>query len=194
MNGKITRILLPMLLLLLAGCGPIIGQMMKLSEGVQEFRVTKGSLNDLQPGLPVLVVGPFAKAPGAYYVCRGEDASQFTDAFGEAGLFPTEVHVVSRNEDPATTEKTLRSESAAQIRTSLGVAKTPRYLLFGTILHRQTIVAPTRGLIMAVGYRLEFYDLTTRRSTILEMAVKEPVEHCIPDLVKTLQQRLNRRP
>lgn len=68
---KRIAVLMP-LVMLLSSCGPIIGQMMRFSEGVKDFKVVEGDLAVLSRGRNILVVGPFDKVPGAYYIARGD--------------------------------------------------------------------------------------------------------------------------
>jgi hypothetical protein len=35
-------------------------------------------------------------------------------------------------------------------------------------------------------YRLEFYDIGTRESTIVEVSIKDPAENCIPRIVEEI--------
>ena len=66
----------------------------------------------------------------------------------------------------------------------------PDYLLFGTILQREMTVAPTRGLVMTVGYRLEFYHLATGESTVVEATVRDLFPDCIPSIVKAFGEKI----
>ncbi|HSH12992.1 MAG TPA: hypothetical protein VLA15_04560, partial [Desulfurivibrionaceae bacterium] len=62
-------------------------------------------------------------------------------------------------------------------------------VMFGTVLSRETIVAPTRGIIMEVGYRLEFYNPANGQSTVVEITVHEHVKDCIKLVVEELANR-----
>ena len=91
--NKILLLIVAVTLLPLSGCGPIIGQLMRLSEGVKDFNVIQGDLKQLQGGGNLLVVGPFAKAPGAYYLSRGDDAAAFPESIRKTGLFTTDLYI-----------------------------------------------------------------------------------------------------
>lgn len=192
---KMMRNLLPLLsLLVLAGCGPIYGQAMRASEGVREFRVVEGSLADLQPGGALLVYGPMDKTDRAYYICKGEDASELASALQSAGLFDTELHIERPFKQVQPTAQRLRGMSAAETRETLGLDILPDRILFGTILVREITVAPARGVIMTVGYRLEFFDPATQKSTIVEVTVKEPADQCTHLIVEELQRQILKAP
>jgi hypothetical protein len=177
-------------LILMSGCGPIIGQLMKASEGMKGFEVLDGDLRSLQAGGPLLVYGPFDKTSEAFYIARGEDAADFRTEMAEAGLFETELYLERVYDQMSRTAEVLRSADPGQIQRDFGLSAAPSKILFGTILHRETIVAPTRGLVMSVGYRLEFYDLQTGESTVIEMAVRDLVRNCIPRMVRELAHRI----
>ncbi|ALC16839.1 hypothetical protein DSOUD_2072 [Desulfuromonas soudanensis] len=184
MNYRIVLTLL--VFLLLSACGPIIGQMMKASEGISQFEVTSGSLTSLRPEGSLLVYGPFAKTSKAFYISRGEDAANFAAELQEQGVIQTRLFIERDFDRLEETAKGLRDQSPEQIKSDLALERRPDILLFGTILHRKTIIAPARGVIMDVGYRLEFYDLGTRESTIIEVSIKDLAENCIPRIVEEI--------
>ncbi|MCK4838251.1 MAG: hypothetical protein KAS94_05570 [Desulfobulbaceae bacterium] len=171
-------VLLP-LLLVLSSCGPIIGQLMKASEGVKDFRVITGDLADLKTARNILVVGPFAKAPGAYYIARGDEAGLFFQEINNTAKLRAELHIGKRYGDLAEMVSTIRSKSSDQLKNEMGLQTEPDLVLFATILERDTIVAPTRGIIMRVGYRLELFNPATNGSTVIEIIVKDHFKDCI---------------
>lgn len=173
-------------LLLLSSCGPIIGQLMKVSEGVKDFRVIAGNPGELGKARNILVVGPFAKAPGAYYIARGDEAGMFFQEINQAGVLHAELHIGRRYGDLAEMASTIRSKSPAQLKSELGLQTEPDLVLFGTILERDTIVAPTRGIIMQVGYRLEFFNPATNGSMVIEITVKDHFKDCVKLVVAEL--------
>ena len=176
-------------LLPLTGCGPIIGQVMRLSEGVKDFKVIHGNLNQIHVGSNLLVVGPFAKAPGAYYLSRGDDAAAFPEAIKKTGLFKTDLYIGPKftNNDKV---NALRHKSGIQISQELNLSQVPDYIMYGTILDRDTIVAPTRGLIMQVGYRLEFVNLENKSSVVIEVAVKDHFRDCIATVAEEIARQI----
>ena len=80
----------------------------------------------------------------------------------------------------------LRSLGQDSLKKDLNLKAKPDLLLFGTILERETIVAPMRGIIMQVAYRLEFYDPSNRASTIVEVKVKEHFKDCTKVIVSEI--------
>jgi len=177
------------LLLLLSSCGPIIGQLMRASEGVKDFRVTAGSLADVAQAKNILVVGPFAREAGAYYIARGDEAGMFFQEINNTGKLRAELHIGDRFGDLAETAASLRSMSPSQLKEQLGLKGEPDLVLFGTILERETIVAPTRGIIMQVAYRLEFFNPATNGSTIVEIKVKKHFKDCVNLVVNEIMRR-----
>jgi len=185
-----TRIILTLLFLLtLSACGPIIGQMMKASEGISQFDVISGSLTSLSPEGSLLVYGPFAKTKDAFYISRGEDAANFAAELKDQGVIQTRLFIERNFDRLEQTANELRGKTPEQIQNDLGLERRPNIILFGTILHRKTIIAPARGVIMDVGYRLEFYDLGSRKSTIVEVSIKDLAEDCIPRIVEEIVRR-----
>jgi len=177
-------------LLLLAGCGPIIGAAMVAGGGVKEFTVVSGQLQDLKPGRRVLVISPFDKTEQAFYLCRGEEAANFTTAFNTAGLFQADFHMADRfGEDPGWLEK-LKQKTPAQIQADFGLAEAPDLLMTGVILYRSTLVAPAQGIVMDVGYRLEFFDLHRQKKVQVEVRVKDLFQKCIGAVVDELMVRI----
>ena len=175
---------------LLASCGPIFGQMTKGGDGVKEFDVVQGSLATLRPGAKLLVYGPFAKTAEAYYICRGEEAAHFATAMAEAGLFGTDLYLEHTYNKVEKTAAALRGKSPEQLKAELELDILPDTILFGTLLRRDATVAPTRGVLMDITYRLEFYDVKSRQSTVLEMRVKHLAERCVPEVVAELKKKL----
>ncbi len=179
-----------LLSLLLSGCGPVIGQVMRVADGLKEFEVTQGKIEDLAGGGELLVYGPFAKTSEAFYICRGEDAAHFAEELVKAGLFQSSLRLDREELDPSRAAALLKTLGAEELRQKFGLEKAPEKVLLGTILYRRTIVAPTRGVVMDVGYRLEFYDPRSRQSTVIEVAVRDLAERTVPRLVEELTRRL----
>ena len=175
------------LLLVLSSCGPIIGQMMKISEGVKDFKLVSGDLKSLsQKGLNILAVGPFDKTPDAYYIARGDEAGMFFQEFNNNGHFKSELHIGRRYGDLQEAAAKIRSKSAAQLKSDFGLKAEPDLVMFGTVLDRQTIVAPTRGIIMQVSYRLEFFNTASKASTVIEITVKDHFKDCVKMVISEI--------
>lgn len=134
-----------LLTVVLAGCGPLFGQISALSDGVKEVRVLKGELAGLPAGAALLVYGPFDKTAEAFYLCRGEDAADFAAALEEAGLFSAALYLERDFDRRAKTAAELRRTSGPELQRQLDLDQIPEMILFGTILERRTSVAPTRG-------------------------------------------------
>jgi len=180
-------------LLFLVGCGPIIGAGMVAGGGVKDFEVVEGRLDDIQPGSNVLIVGPFAKTESAYYICRGEEAANFTSAFNSIGLFHADFHMQERFGDPENTAAKLKQMTAEQLQKEFGLKKRPELLLTGVILKRSTVAAPANGVLMDVGYRLEFYDLEQNKQTSIRVRVKDLFQDCIVDVAEALAAEVTGR-
>lgn len=191
---KPLRYLLPVLLMaVLSGCGLIYGQVMRSAEGVDEIKVLSGDIADLRPGSRVLVIGPFAKTRDAFYICRGEEAAFFSEQFKEKGLFHSELHVRPGFDDPQLAVTEIKGMAPEQLALRLGLGRNPELILFGTILAREMSVAPGRGVVMTVSYRLEFYNPATRQSTTVEVATRDIFADCIPGIVAALMEKIVRR-
>lgn len=180
MNGKFFFSLL--ITLFLTACGPIFGQMMEADNGIKEFAVRKGNLGDLRRGESLLVYGPFAKTDDAFYICRGEDAAHFATELKKAG-FKTELYIEHTFKNLQKTAQSLRVKSPEELREELQLDILPDKILFGTILHRKFSVAPTKGVEVEEGFRLEFFDLKTGQSTLLEVSNEELVQNSVPTIV-----------
>lgn len=177
------------LLLSLVSCGPIIGQLMRMADGVKNFQVVKGDLTALKKGQKILVVGPFEMAPGAWEIARGDEAVFFYNEFNLAKHYSAELHIGDRYGKPAKTVAEVKAKSAAQLKADYQLESEPGLVMFGTVLNRETIVAPTRGIIMEVGYRLEFYNPADGKSVVVEITVHEHFKNCIKLVVEELAHR-----
>jgi len=178
------------LLVLLAGCGPIIGGLMTASNGVKDFRVVSGSLGILKGHRHLAVLGPFAKTDQAFYICRGEEAASFANQIEAAGLFTAEAAIPSQFPEQLPSIARFRTKRPDQVQAALGLKTPPELLLSGTILQREMVTAPAQGVIMHVAYRLEFLDLTTNQTVTVEVEVKELFQDAIPAIVTELRNRI----
>jgi len=189
-----TKIFLAMAtLLLLSACGPIIGSMMAASNGIKEFRVTSGNLSILRPGARVAVLGPFATTPSSFEICRGEEAAAFTASFNQTGLFPAELAMTNRLAKPAPRSADWQGQSPDAVQQAMGLANPPDLLMSATILHREMVAAPAQGVIMRVGYRLDFLELASGKSATVEISVQEMFQNAVPASVRELAKNLGRR-
>lgn len=179
-------------ILVLAGCGPIIGSFMVAGGGVKDFQVLEGSAKSLTPGANLLVLGPLDKTERAYYICRGDEAAKFTSEINASGLFKADFHLADRYADNALFFASLKQKTPATIQQELGLSSPPDILLTGVVLHRSTVAAPTRGVLMDVGYRLEFYDLKSKQKVTFEVEVKNLFQDCITDVVSELLTQITR--
>jgi len=75
----------------------------------------------------------------------------------------------------------------------MGLASPPDLLMSATILHREMVAAPAQGVIMKVGYRLDFLELASGRSATVEISVQEMFQDAVPASVKELAKNLGRR-
>lgn len=190
---KKLRNLLPLFLVIaLSGCGLIYGQMMRSSEGVGKINVISGQMSDLRPGSRVLVIGPFAKTRESFYICRGEEAASFAQYFDQKGLFHADLSVAPGFDDPGKAVPGIKAMDPAQLAAGFELRQAPDLIMFGTILRREMTVAPGRGVVMIVDYRLEFYNPQTRRSTVLDVPVRDIFSDCIPSVVTALMEKIAR--
>ena len=175
---------------ILASCGPILGQLAKVSEGVKSFDVTKGKVSTLKSVKNLLVVGPFTKGDKGRYICRGEDAMILNDEFNRTGLFKSAVFI-ERDADKADSQKAaLMAKSGDALKSELGLKSAPDTLLFGTILYRDTTIAPSRGIVMDLKLKLEFYNVSSKKTTTVIIHAKELSRDLTAALVAELKKHL----
>lgn len=173
---------------LLASCGPIYGQLMRLQEGIKEFQIVSGPLETLRPRASIVIAAPFTKRPEAYFICRNDDPISFADHLQARGYKTS----LTFEEDPAqvaAADAKLRSRSALELQQELHLDAPPDLILFGTLLKRETTVAPLRGVVMEQAFRLEFFDLATRTSTVVEIAARTLAQDSIATMVEELVRR-----
>ncbi len=178
------------LALLVSGCGLIYGQLTRAGDGIKSFAIIQGDLSRLKGGGDLLVYAPFAKTDQAFYVARGEEAASFATKLEEAGLFRTEFLFERDLDDVEKTAARLRGMTATELQSFAAMQSAPRMILFGTLLARSESVAPTRGVLMDITYRLEFFEVATRTSTIIEVQVRDLAEQCVDTVVKDFTTRL----
>lgn len=186
-----TRLLAVGFCLLLAGCGPLIGFGSWLRDGIGDVTVT-GDPAPLRTGGELLVFAPFAKTDQAFYICRGEEAIRLAEELQRQGLFTTAVHLEREPGQLAGTANRLRTLSAAALKDELRLAREPRWLLFGTLVAREETAMPLRGVVMETVYRLEFYDIAARTSTVFEIEGHFLAEEMEAGIVAELGRRIGR--
>lgn len=173
------------------GCGPMIGQVMVSGAGLKSFDVVSGPTPQVKRGTSILVFGPFDKTADAFYICRGEDAAKFSDEFIRLGL-KSELYL-GYGSAPQVKLADAKKMSPEELRSALGLATAPDYLLSGTLERRKMNVAPAQGVIMDEAYRLELLDLRTHSTSQYHAAVKDLAQKTIPDVAEALVQRLGVR-
>lgn len=107
----------------------------------------------------------------------------FFEEFNNNGFFKSELHFGKLYGDLQAAAASIRSQSGAQLKTAYGLEEEPDLVMFGTVLERQNIVAPTRGIIMQVAYRLEFFNPAGKAPTVIEITVKEHFKDCIKQVI-----------
>jgi hypothetical protein len=177
------------LLVASAGCGPIIGQVMKASTGLKEFKVVSGSVQDFAAVGAVVVIAPFPKTEKAYYISRGEDEWHIADGFRRAGLFATEYVFEGGPEKATATFEALRGSFPTEVQKRLSLAAAPDAILTGELLEREETVAPTVGIIQQMRLRLDLTNLKTRATTSIEISVKAIHKDTIPLIVSEIVRR-----
>jgi hypothetical protein len=166
-------------LLLLASCGPIVAQVMRGGEGVNESAVLSGSGPAPKAGSRLVILSPFAKTKDSFYLCRGEDEEALAESFRSKRIFEA-VAVHRRSpEEAASLAASLKGKGPAKAKEELALSFEPDAVVTGTILTRKTMVAPLRGVVMDVSYRLDFLDLRTGSTWSATVAVRTLAEESI---------------
>lgn len=187
-----TTCLLPALLALFAfsACGPLLGLASKTTEGT-DVRTIGGDPSAIKAGARLAILSPFPKTKGGFYIVKGEDERRFAEEFRRLGLFRAEAAPGSASAD-ADAAKALAAKTPAALKAELGLAEEPDVLLTGTLLSRKTYVAPMRGVVMAVSWRLVFTELKGGRSWTVDAESKELAEETIPRIVERIGARIGR--
>lgn len=178
------------LALLLSGCGILIGQMMVMGTGVKDFKVTQGELAQLQRGKIALMIAPFDTEGTGYEPARGDTAVRFAEDFERLGLFSTRFHFVQAPGKMKATAAELAAKTPAEIAQELSLDVAPDYIITGTILANDMVVAPMRGVIQESTYRLTFLDLSTKKTVTVELAVKELYRDAVPRAAEAINARV----
>ncbi|HEY5996134.1 MAG TPA: hypothetical protein VIU29_03895 [Candidatus Deferrimicrobiaceae bacterium] len=187
-----TALFLPTLFALftLAACGPVLGLLSKTTEGT-DVRTVDGDPAAIRAGSRLAILSPFPKTKEGFYILKGEDERRFAEEFNRLGYFKAEAGSGSIPVD-SDGAKALASKSPSGIKAELGLAAEPDVLLTGTLLSRKTYVAPMRGVVMAVSWRLVFTDLRSGRSWTVDARSKELAEETIPRIVGRIGDRIGR--
>ena len=178
-------------LLFLSACGPIIGGMMVAGNGIKDFEVVQGDFSALPLASQIVVLGPFDKTDQAFYICRGEEAAAFANAFNQFGPFSAELDVDSQFPEKLPGAAHFKGRTPAEAQQTLGLKKAPDIIMSGTILSREMTAAPARGVIMTARYRLEFLNLTDGLITVIEVAAQGMFQDVVPNTVKYLAKQLD---
>lgn len=184
--------LLPALFALFAfsACGPLLGLASKTTEGT-DVRTIAGDPAAIKAGARLAILSPFPKTKDGFHIVKGEDERRFAEEFKQHGLFKAEATSGNAPAD-ADAAKALAAKTPAALKSELGLAAEPDVLLTGTLLYRKTYVAPMRGVVMAVSWRLVFTDLSSGRSWTLDAESKELAEETIPRIVERIGARVGR--
>lgn len=177
------------LCLALSGCGMVLGQMMGASAGVKDFQVRQGAARDFGAVKRVLVVAPFARAEGAWTLCRGEDEALLAEGFTKEGLYEAELDLEPDRDAAAARLQALRTESPEKIRELLKLKAAPEAILSGALLSRDETVAPTVGVLHTVRLRFDLLTLATGRTSSVEIEVKALTRDLHTLIVKELRRR-----
>ena len=176
----------------LTGCGPIIGQMMRATTGVKEFKVTQGSLADFRTVKQVVVFAPFEKDEAAYFLCRGEDEANLAQELQKEKLFTTEFFMEREYGKGPQTLAALRQKSPEEVQSLLKLTSAPDAILSGRLLARDETVAPTYGMIQEMRLRLDLFNLRTKKVASIEIAVKELHQQTVALIVQELKRRMEK--
>jgi len=180
-------------LLFLSACGPMIGGMMVAGNGIKDFEVVQGDFTALPLGSQVAVLGPFDKTDQAFYICRGEEAAAFANAFNQFGPFSAELDVDTRFPEKLPGATQFKGRTPAEAQQTLGLEKTPDIIMSGTILSREMTAAPAKGVIMTARYRLEFLNLADGLTTVIEVSTQDMFQDVVPNTVRYLAKQLDNK-
>ena len=200
--------MLLLICILISACGPIVGQFMKSSEGLKNYTVVNGDLQDLKEVNNLLVVGPFEGkgteqqtcVPGEEciypysmdlkFVTKYNDAKRFAYGLKQAELFDTELYLELHYDRLSETVKRLKTMSSPEIQKELELEKLPDMILFGVVKKRDNKIAPTRGVVVDVHYELEFYRPDSQESILIDVAVVELFKEDLKTIIQETKKRL----
>ncbi|PLX43015.1 MAG: hypothetical protein C0608_00955 [Deltaproteobacteria bacterium] len=189
---QLKNLLLIVTALSLVSCGPIMGNLMTMGGGVKDIEVTKGDTATFKAGKKLLVLAPFLKGEDGYYVSRGDDAANLLDAINGISLFEGQFLFEPDYYSLEKKAAEYKSMSPKELKALSELDFTPEYLLVGTILSRDTVVAPTRGVMMDVTYSLEFVDLSSGENLIIKVRAKDLFPEVAPDIAGALAELLSK--
>jgi len=181
--------LLPLFLLLgLSGCGILIGQMMVAGGGVKRLDVVSGDLSSFHRGAKVAILAPFATTSRSYHIARGDDEARLGVELERRGVWVSLYAFLPTPGDAEKTGAQLRTASGVEVMAKLNLKDEPQYLLTGTVLTRDNVVAPMRGVMMEASYRLELTNLSTHKTLVLETEVKDLFPDAIPAIADAIDK------
>lgn len=193
---------------LLSACGPLTGQKIKATEGLKGYKVVSGDVANLKGVKNLLVFGPFIGTgeqlqtctPGVdclypynrdiHFVTKYNDAQRFAEGLKKARLFDTELFLQVHYDKAEETVNRLKGMDSRQIQAEFNLKQPPELVLFGTVDKRNLEVAPLRGVVVDVAYRLEFYNPDSRQTTLLEVAVKGLFDEDLKTIISELNSRM----
>jgi len=163
---------------------------MVAGNGVKDFQVVRGDLSSIRTGSHLAVLGPFATTESSFEICRGEEAAAFATSFNQTGLFISELAMNNRLAETIPRSSDWRRISPEKAQRSLGLSNPPDMVMSATILYREMVPAPAQGIIMKVGYRLDFLELISGNETTVEISVQQMFRDAVPASVESLAQHL----
>jgi hypothetical protein len=172
-----------------AGCGPALGLLSKTTEGTS-VRDVSGSPDAIRAGARLAILSPFPKTDEAFRIVPGDDERNFAEAFKRLHLFEAETARTGAAGPEAA--RAFAGKSPAAVKAELGLSAEPEILLGGILLKRKTYVAPLRGVVMAVSWRLTFVDLKSGKEWTVEVETKELAEETIPRAAERIAERIRR--
>lgn len=101
--------------------------------------------------------------------------------------------MTNRLAKPAPRSADWQGQSPAAVQQAMGLARTPDLLMSATILHREMVAAPAQGVLMKVGYRLDFLELASGQTVSVEVSLQELFQEAVPATVNELAKHLGRR-
>jgi hypothetical protein len=156
----------------------------------------------------LLVVGPFLNAGEEHHMCtpreegtfpftsdiifitNHNDAQRFAEGFKQADLFDTELYLEAYYDRIEETVKRLKTMNSLEIKKELDLKHLPEMILFGVVKKREHKVAPLRAIIIDVQYELEFYNLDSRQSTVIDVAVFEMYKEDLKTIIQETKNRM----
>ncbi len=201
---KFRNLFLVLLSLFISSCGPIWGQAIRVTEGIKTFTVVEGDISNLQPIKSIYVLSPFLNEEGDFfmctsedgtifpystkvkYVCRGDIPEKFSAEFNEADLFTSEVFSLRDTAQTTSLKEMLMTKSADELKKELSLATIPEVIMIGSVTALDHSIAPLRGIVTTISFRLDFINVVTKKSTVIDVTVKKLDQDTIPRVVEEM--------